>query len=70
MSRFQKRWIEGKTIESVEALKGLKTNYGTTFTSLASIYFTDGSRIDLDVETLEHWPAVKPIYRKAPKVNK
>ena len=64
---FQKRWIEGKTIKSVVVHTGCEDNLCGTGTALQSIVFTDGSRVDLEVQDSEDFPWVRPIYRKAPK---
>ena len=67
MSNFQKRWIEGKTVESVVATTGCENNVQALFTSLYAIVFTDGSRIDLVVVHTEDEPAVAATYHKASK---
>ena len=64
---FQKRWIEGKTIESVEVSTGLDTTRGSTFTGIERIRFAGGSYLQFHVEIMEAGDAVTAHYHKAEK---
>lgn len=68
MSRFQERWIIGKTIERVEALRRPDSDSGrSVYQECVLLVFTDGSSLSLLSSEDEFTCIVVPRYYPATK---